>query len=83
MYAREQGVTLTKGQLEAIFPRGWKSHPVRDSGSEAVRLAHMKDGTWWAEWRGEAVFWASRWWKIPNVVGSRAQAIDQFVKDRV
>jgi hypothetical protein len=29
------------------------------------------------------IAWASRWYEVPDIVGKRAQAIDQFVKDCV
>jgi hypothetical protein len=82
-YAHEQSITLTKGQLGHIFPRGWKAHPVRECGSDSVTLARTQDGQWWAEWRGSMIAWASRWYEVPAIVGKRAQAIDQFVKDCV
>lgn len=71
-------VDLTHSQFQHIFKKGYKSHPCKNMRG-MVTLAQTSNGVWWAEWRGEAVFWASRWYAVPQVVGERAKAIEEFV----
>ena len=69
---------VTFRQWLAIYPRG-KKHPATKCSGD-IRIAQTKDGKYWAEWRGDVVFWASRWYEIPKTVGTRARKIDEFVK---
>lgn len=77
-YATRRGFDLTFDQLYKIFLKKGRNHPVFN-GAEPVRIAQTKDGRWWAEWKGQTVFWASRWYEIPKAVGERAKKINTYI----
>jgi len=79
-YADYGAISLSHDQLRRIFKHGYKSHPIADgSRSGTVRIARLNDGSWWVEKRGETIFWAHRWFLLPEVVGERAAKIDAYV----
>lgn len=77
-YATKKGFDLTFGQLSQIL-KG-RHHPVFD-GSQPVRIAQTNDGRWWAEWTGQTVFWARRWYELPKIVGERAKKINTYIDE--
>jgi hypothetical protein len=73
-------VDLTSHQFRTLLKRRVPWHPSH-SGSELVTVARRKDGSYWAEWRGSAVFWASRWYEIPKAAGDRVFAFNEAVEE--
>jgi hypothetical protein len=78
-YAEYNTIHLSKSQFFHIC-KGRRPRFIIESGSDVVRIAKTKDGKYWAEWRGAAVFWASAWYEIPRLWGERAEKVQQFVE---
>ncbi len=76
-YADWGAITVTRGQ----FIKASKGRrPNWMNSNEAIRVAKTNDGVYWAEWKGDYVFWARRWYKIPTTVGKRVEKINEFVQ---
>lgn len=82
-YAEYGSITLTKWQFLTICKRGEGRRKILQSYNAAVRVTQTKDKKVWVEWKGDTVFWASRWYEVPAVTWERAQKIDAFVKGLV
>ena len=79
-YLDYNSIQLSYSQFKHIckgrVPR-WAQNMAYD---DVVNVSRLKDGTWYGEWRGQTVFWASAWFQIPTSVGERAQKIQEFVE---
>lgn len=47
---------------------------------KSYRIAKTSDGNYWLEWRSDFIFWASRWFQMPDVVGKRVEKIKELVE---
>lgn len=80
MYALNGSIDVTRHQLRQCL-KGRKTPALTDCRQRSVRIAQTKDGTYWAEWTGDTVFWASRWYKIPKAAGDRIRKLQEFVEN--
>lgn len=81
-YARDNAIQLSRQQFWTIAPRlNKRTHPLFETGQRDILVTQLRDGTYWAEWRGQAVWWMNRWYEIPKVVGERAFKIKGFIDE--
>lgn len=76
-YAEYSAISLTWKQFRAIS----KGRTGKIAYTDPINVTKTKDGRYWAEWKGEMVFWAHKWYEIPKTVGKRAEKLQDFIEE--
>lgn len=76
LYMDREAIIISGWMLSKLWPR-MGDKPVYDL--DTLHVAQMRDGSWWAKFTPQTVFWAYYWFEIPKTVGERVRRLGEFL----